>query len=174
MPLHRQGSMHKIISVTEPDHIHITVDLAKKIWHDHFTPIIGQAQVDYMLDTFQSMDAIASQISSGHEYYLLSFDSTYVGYLAIHADESNDLMTISKIYIDSSERGSGHGTHLLTFVKNTCLQRKISKIRLVVNQHNETTIQWYQRKGFIIAGEAKKNIGSGFFMDDFIMEMTIT
>lgn len=42
-----------------------TADLAREIWTDHFTPIIGSAQVEYMLEKFQSPDAMTRQISGG-------------------------------------------------------------------------------------------------------------
>jgi len=44
------------------------VNLAREIWTDHYVPIIGQAQVDYMLDTFQREEAIAAQLAGGYEY----------------------------------------------------------------------------------------------------------
>ncbi|MFR5585739.1 MAG: hypothetical protein ACLTLQ_19640 [[Clostridium] scindens] len=44
--------------------------LAEEIWHQHFTPIIGKEQVDYMVDKFQSYPAIKAQIEhDGYEYF---------------------------------------------------------------------------------------------------------
>ena len=48
--------------VTNPDQIKAIVEMAKEIWTEHYTPIIGKDQVDYMLDKFQSNDAISGQI----------------------------------------------------------------------------------------------------------------
>ena len=42
--------------------------LATRIWFEHYTPIIGEDQVIYMLNKYQSVDAITEQISSGQEY----------------------------------------------------------------------------------------------------------
>ena len=36
--------------------------LADDIWHEYLTPVLGQPQVDYMLENFQSVDAINSHI----------------------------------------------------------------------------------------------------------------
>lgn len=44
-------------------------DLAKVIWNEYFTPIIGKDQVDYMVEKFQSYPALKEQISEGYEYY---------------------------------------------------------------------------------------------------------
>ena len=37
--------------------------LAEEIWHQHFTPIIGKEQVDYMVDKFQSYPAIKRRLN---------------------------------------------------------------------------------------------------------------
>ena len=42
--------------------------LADTIWHEHFTSIIGTAQVEYMLDKFQSFPALKRQLTDGYEY----------------------------------------------------------------------------------------------------------
>ena len=43
--------------------------LADVIWHEHFTPIIGKEQVEYMLSRFQSYPALQDQVLTGYEYY---------------------------------------------------------------------------------------------------------
>ncbi|NCA83730.1 MAG: GNAT family N-acetyltransferase, partial [Opitutae bacterium] len=43
--------------------------LAREIWTQHYVPIIGAAQVEYMLEKFQSAEAIARQLAGeGYEY----------------------------------------------------------------------------------------------------------
>ena len=42
-------------------------DLATVIWQEHYTPIIGVGQVAYMLDNFQSVSAIESQIQQKYQ-----------------------------------------------------------------------------------------------------------
>ena len=39
--------------------------LAEEIWHEHFTDIIGEAQVNYMVEKFQSYPALKAQIATG-------------------------------------------------------------------------------------------------------------
>ncbi len=74
--------------------------LAYKIWNQHFVPIIGQEQVDYMVDKFQSKSAMAGQMESGYEYFYLSESGQEKAYLAIVPDESAKRMMISKIYVE--------------------------------------------------------------------------
>ena len=45
----------EIIRVTDQHEIAAVSALAEEIWRQHFIPIIGEAQVKYMLAKFQSM-----------------------------------------------------------------------------------------------------------------------
>ena len=44
--------------------IETVVELAKEIWTEHYVPIIGIEQVEYMLAKSQSFDAISNQIAN--------------------------------------------------------------------------------------------------------------
>ncbi len=58
--------------------------LAKVIWMEHYTPIIGVEQVNYMLSRFQSADSILNDISTnGYRYFLVYDDLKPVGYFAV-------------------------------------------------------------------------------------------
>ena len=54
-----------IEAVSGENQIETIEALAEEIWSEHFTPIIGKAQVDYMLGKFQSKQAICEQINNG-------------------------------------------------------------------------------------------------------------
>lgn len=80
-------------------------DLIQVIWPEVFTPVLGATQVDYMLDTYQSIDQIKSEISGGVQYELILRDNVPVGYLAYAIEESQ--LFISKLYFLASSRGQG-------------------------------------------------------------------
>lgn len=44
------------------EHFKQISSLAEVIWREHFTPIIGEKQVLYMLDRFQSYEAIKTPL----------------------------------------------------------------------------------------------------------------
>ena len=50
--------------VRTPAQIAAVAALARETWTRHYVPIIGVAQVEYMLEKFQSEEAIARQIAS--------------------------------------------------------------------------------------------------------------
>ena len=57
-------------------------DLIQIIWPEVFTSVIGEAQVAYMLATYQSVEQIKREISQGVQYDLILLDDQPVGYLA--------------------------------------------------------------------------------------------
>lgn len=55
----------RVIPVSNIELVYSFSAVADEIWHDHFVPIIGEAQVDYMLEKFLSPDALVEQINNG-------------------------------------------------------------------------------------------------------------
>jgi ribosomal protein S18 acetylase RimI-like enzyme len=161
-----------VTTATETDVVEVA-RLAAVIWREHYVPIIGRAQVDYMLAQFQSETAIAAQIADGYEYYLIVYQSQNAGYAAVVADMDASSLLLSKIYVEKSLRGHGLGKKALEFIEDLCRQRGIGTIWLTVNKNNAASIAWYERVGFINAGPIVQDIGGGFVMDDFKMEKKI-
>ena len=49
--------MTEMLDVRTPADVNSVAALARVIWNQHYVPIIGQAQTDYMLAKFQSASA---------------------------------------------------------------------------------------------------------------------
>lgn len=159
------ASIHALSNDTES--LQAIAQLAERVWRQHFTPIIGVEQVEYMLDKFQSAEAMRQQIEQGVDYFVLQNEQP-IGYMALIAQD--DKVMLSKLYLDSDYRGQGSGLLLLQYAENYCLDKGCQTLWLTVNRDNHDTIEWYLRQGFVIVDEVKKDIGNGFFMDDFIMQ----
>jgi diamine N-acetyltransferase len=148
-------------------------NLAKTIWTEHYTPIIGKKQVDYMLDKFQSVEAISNQISdSGYHYYIIRDDNKNTGYIGIQPIDKE--LFLSKIYVKSSERGKGYGREAMQFIENFAKKKKLKKITLTVNKNNTNSINAYEKMGFSCVASIVQDIGNGFVMDDFKMEKFVS
>lgn len=162
----------KIIPVTTDDALLETSKLADEIWHQHFTPLIGIKQVEYMLQKFQSYEAMQRQTEKeGYQYYLLSFNGKNVGYTAIVPNK--DFLFLSKIYVLKDYRGKKIAKTAIAFMIDLCKQSSLSKISLTVNRRNLNTIMAYEKLGFKIIEEKKADIGNDYYMDDYIMELHI-
>ena len=145
--------------------------LADEIWHQHFTDIIGEAQVNYMVEKFQSYPALKEQIEEGYEYFKVYCGHTFAGYTGIH--EEDGALFLSKLYLHKNFRGQHLSTEVFRFLTDLCRERKLSKIWLTCNKHNENTLNVYHHWGFITVREQKADIGNGFYMDDYILEYNL-
>ena len=158
--------------VTSGEEIEITARLADEIWREHYIRIITAEQIDYMLDKFQSVRAIADQITNqGYEYYLMLVDGVHAGYLAIKTEDAK--LFLSKFYLLKSYRGQGYGSQAIRFLTDLCRERKLHAIWLTVNRHNASSIAVYERNGFRTVRTQVADIGGGYVMDDYVMEKEV-
>lgn len=151
------------------EQVHQIASLAEVIWNEHFTPIIGKEQVDYMVEKFQSYPALNEQIAEGYEYYQLFDNGEFCGYTGIHPGEDNRLF-LSKLYIKKEARGRHLATKAFSFLKELCKKRGYSAIWLTCNKYNDNSLAVYRHLGFKTIDTQEADIGHGFIMDDYIME----
>lgn len=145
--------------------------LANIIWREHYTPIIGKAQVDYMLEHFQSGEAIAKQVAEGMNYVLIQKEGTPLGYLAIQKRDRE--LFLSKIYLLRDYRGLGMGKAAMDFIAEKARELGCDRIMLTVNKNNQRSIRAYTKMGFENKGALVTDIGGGFVMDDYRMVRTL-
>lgn len=145
--------------------------LAREIWEEHYTPIIGEKQVAYMLDKFQSAKAMQEQLEEGYEYFMIRDGETRVGYLAFKEESAG--LFLSKVYVHSSGRGKGFGKAAIEFVKSEVKKRGLKQIRLTVNKYNHNSIAAYLKMGFEKTQELVMDIGEGYVMDDYEMVLLV-
>ncbi len=147
-------------------------DTAKEIWLEYYPEIISVKQVEYMIDKYQSADAVAKQIlCEGYRYFLLLCNKKALGYMAFKKD--GDRLFISKLYLKKEFRGKGIFSAMLLFIEETAKKQKLKSLYLTVNRHNKQSITIYRKKGFVVSGEQITDIGGGYVMDDYVMEKTL-
>jgi len=174
MPETKYGAIRpdmKIVEVFTEKQIEAVASLARAIWTEHYTPIIGRAQVDYMVDKFQSCRAVAQQIHDGYRYFLIEDADRYVGYMGIQP-KGNELF-LSKIYVEALLRGKGFGRKCLAFIEDVARNDGFGTITLTVNKNNANSIAAYERWGFAKIEAVVQDIGGGFVMDDYKMAKSV-
>lgn len=166
----------EFVPVTTPEQVATVAALAHTIWYEFYVPLIGRAQVDYMVGKFQSAAAMQAQIDQGYEYFLVRrADATgpaaEIGYCAVQ-EQPGRVMFLSKFYLHHAARGSGTGRRCMEFIEGLARRRGLSLLWLTVNKGNPS-VQAYRRLGFRIAAELVMDIGGGFVMDDYRMEKAL-
>ncbi len=153
-------------------------ELARVIWIEHYTPIIGADQVEYMLARFQTADKILDDIASNGYQYFITYDgpssagSKLAGYFAIKPEYDKKALFLSKLYIEKSSRGCGISRMMLDKMLMIAREADLSYIWLNVNKHN-SSVDIYKKLGFKVAEEIVTDIGDGYVMDDYRMRLEI-
>ena len=159
------------IQKIEENEIPILSSLATEIVREHFDPIIGRAQNDYMLEKFQSISAIKEQFHKGYLYYWVKYDNKNAGVLGFYPIENK--LYLSKFYLSREYRGKKISRKMHEFIVNYAKSKGLISIYLNVNRNNDLAIKVYEHLGFVIIREEKNDIGNGYYMDDFVFEYKI-
>lgn len=144
--------------------------LAEKIWYECFTEIISEAQIDYMVEKFQSYEAMKRQLAEqGYSYLAVREDGELCGYIGVKP-EVDDRFFLSKLYLRSDKRGRGIASLMMQKVFEKARECGKKSVYLTVNKHNDHAIDVYKSMGYSIIDEVVTDIGGGFVMDDYIFE----
>ncbi len=165
----------KFVPVTSDTAIRQLACMANSIWHEYWPSRIGADQTDYMVEQYQSLEALLRDIRHGnYEYWILVEEdqgtNRIVGYTGGHVEEETNRFFISKIYLYANERGRGFATRTISFYDQLCAERGLRAMYLTVNKENELALRAYRAKNFVQIDATVSDIGSGFVMDDYIME----
>ena len=148
--------------------------LARKIWHHTYDSLIGPGQVDYMVQKFQSRSALQLDVEeNGYEYSMALDAHRLVGYCGVHPEDQESVF-LSKVYVDPGYQKMGIAKSMVFSYVKKYAGLGFSKMWLTVNKGNENAIQAYLKLGFVRSGSLVTDIGNGYIMDDYTMELDLT
>jgi ribosomal protein S18 acetylase RimI-like enzyme len=146
--------------------------ISREIWHNHYSTIISNAQIEYMLDKMYGIGVIENEIyNQGIFYDQVLHNSELVGYLSYGLEIRDNIsyLKLHKCYLLTSLHGFGYGQIMLSHVYEKAKNMNLQQIILNVNKRNEKGIKAYSRFGFKIIDSQVIDFGGGFVMDDYIM-----
>lgn len=145
--------------------------IAHTTWPVTFGSILSPEQIRYMLDMMYSTSSLIQQISErGHVFLIASIDSLPAGFAGYEL--TGTTCKLHKIYILPQMQGRKIGQALIASVTDIARENGAEKISLNVNRYNPA-VGFYEKIGFYKAGEEDIDIGQGYFMNDFIMQLDI-
>ena len=151
----------------------IVIDLTKKIWPVAYGEILSKAQLDYMIDKFYNETALRELMQKGHIFYLaLDDNDNYVGFVSYEINSEPNKTKIHKIYVLPETQGAGLGRQFFELVKEKAIENNQNAIFLNVNKYNNA-IHFYTKLGFTKVKDEVIDIGNGYVMDDYVMEVDI-
>lgn len=163
-----------ILTALKIDQLPIVIDLTKKIWPVAYGEILSKAQLDYMIDKFYNETALREQIEiKGHVFYLAQDENEkYVGFVSYEINSEPNKTKIHKIYVLPETQGTGLGRQFFELVKEKAIENNQKAIFLNVNKYNNA-IHFYTKLGFTKVKDEVIDIGNGYVMDDYVMEVNI-
>lgn len=146
--------------------------LAHEIWHAHYPGIISRKQIDFMLGQRYSQAVIRASLA-GQCWDAAWLGDRMVGFAHSLADHAPTAWKLDKLYVHPVHQRKGIGQALLLQAKRHAIEAGAERLVLRVNKHNAAALAAYARYGFTVYGEHVLDIGEGFVMDDYLLELKL-
>lgn len=159
------------IRAATPDDITAIRTIAHAAWPVAYGAILSPAQLAYMLERMYSVAALTEQMTGKkHAFLLAEEQGTAVGFASFSVHhEGRPLTRLHKLYLLPGHKGTGAGKALLEHVAEAGRAAGDGTLQLNVNRHNPS-VGFYRHQGFTAVREEVLDIGSGYVMDDLVME----
>lgn len=169
-------------------------DLVERTWKAADIAVISPEQVNYMLDLFYNEASLKKQMEDGQQFIVAKEQNKVIGFASysVYPDPgaetlcsqvSGDVKSrtievftnvyrLHQIYMDPDHQGKGIGKLLIGFIINDISFQDAKHLELNVNRYNKA-VEFYQKIGFKIIREEYTNIGNGYFMNDYVMNLAL-
>ena len=149
--------------------IPVIKEIAEKAWRPTYDHILTEQQTIYMLDLMYNSQTLENQIKGNIAFFMVDLGQETVGYFALE-NIDDQIVKIHKLYLDPTQKQKGLGRIIIQYIKDWALTNQKNSIILNVNKNN-SAVQFYQKVGFTILEEMILDIGEGYVMDDYIMQL---
>jgi len=147
--------------------------LAQQIWPQAYGGILSGQQLEYMLHLIYNPRALTEQMLKQHQSFLVAeLDEEPVGFASFSKIQPPGIYKLHKLYVRTDIQGKGLGKALINAVLEEIRPLEARALHLNVNRHNKAKA-FYEKFGFRVIGEEDIDIGNGYFMNDYVMEMAL-
>jgi len=144
-------------------------EIAEKAWRPTYEHILTEQQTLYMLDLMYNSLTLENQIKGNIAFFMVDLEQETVGYFALE-NIDDKIVKLHKLYLDPTQKQKGLGRKIIQYIKDWVLTNKSNRIILNVNKHN-SAVQFYLKVGFTIIEDLILDIGEGYVMDDYVMQL---
>jgi diamine N-acetyltransferase len=147
-------------------------EMCFNVWPQTYAHLLSQDQIDYMLHMMYSEASLKKQMEEEGCCFLVVQKDTEPVAFASYSEHKPFVWKLHKIYILPSQQGTGIGRYIIDHIVNDIRPKNAKAIQLQVNRENKAK-DFYHKLGFRIIETADFDIGNGYFMNDYIMELTV-
>ncbi len=155
-----------IRTATEKD-ISLIHQLAHIIWPETYEKILSAAQLQYMLQMIYSEASLQKQFDEKHNFLIVEEGKQAIAF-ADYSLLKNAVYKLNKIYVLPDQQGKSIGKLIIDYIIQEIKKENATALLLNVNRNNKAK-QFYEHLGFKVISEEDIDIGSGYFMNDYIM-----
>lgn len=153
--------------------VFIVNHLANEIWPQAYGEILSKDQLDYMLDWLYDINTLREKVQIGYLFYLIKENGVAKGYMALEPNYPDaGFLRIHNIYVLPDQQKKGLGRTMMNHAIDIAFDLDLKRLHLNVNRFNDAR-DFYERLGFKVIGEEDIDIGKGYLMEDYIMELDL-
>lgn len=142
------------------------------IWPQTYSSMLSNEQINYMLEMMYNPVILQKQIEEDGCSFILVYDDGEPVAFASYNEPEPAIWKLNKIYILPSRQGKGTGKFIINHIVDEIKDKAAKALRLQVNRDNKAKY-FYEKLGFKIIQTADFDIGNGYFMNDYIMELSL-
>lgn len=154
----------------EPDSIEALREMANIVFPITYGTILTKEQIDYMLEMMYSAQSLEMQFADDCKFFIFQNEGKNVGFASIQV--FGEYAKLHKIYFMPDAQGKGYGKLFLNFITSLLKSGGVKSLELNVNRFNNARI-FYEKNNFSVVREERNEIGEGYFMDDYVMELKL-
>ena len=140
--------------VAKAKYIHTTADLASELWHEVYKRYYPAKQLDTLVDTLQSADAIEEDIDNDVNYFLVLLGGKVIGYFAWKME--NTSLHLLHLYLKPEYRGKALGRDILATCERLARGEGRGRVCCEVHTRCLPVLQFFKGRGYRALGPAEK------------------
>ncbi|MFN8251268.1 MAG: GNAT family N-acetyltransferase [Ferruginibacter sp.] len=161
MPVVRKASVGDIPLIRE---------LTFATWPQTYASLLSGEQIQYMLEMMYSESSLKKQMETDGIVFIIVYDENIPVAFAAYNEIKPQVWKLHKIYILPSQQGKGTGRFIIQYILDEIKSQNARALQLQVKRDNPAQ-HFYKKLGFEIIETADFDIGNGYFMKDYIMEL---
>ena len=142
------------------------------IWPQTYTQLLTKEQIEYMLQLIYSETSLQKQMEIDGCTFIIIYEDNKPVAFASYSQTKPQVWKLHKIYVLATQQGKGTGKFIINFIVEEIKQQNAKALQLQVKRDNPAQ-DFYKKLGFTIIETADFDIGNGYFMKDYVMELSL-